>query len=141
MLSRAFAARPPVRVGRALVAPRSRPAPSPAALPGVGMDAAQAGSQGVGARDASGSAAAPVDAAPPAAAGTCRVAVAQMTSTGDRDANFATVARLARDAAEQGCRMLFLPENTNYLGLSPAEVRREVRWAAQPQTGAVCAAV
>lgn len=50
-----------------------------------------------------------------------RVAVAQMTSGGDRDANFAVVERLAKEAVQQGCRMLFLPENVSLLGTTFAE--------------------
>ncbi|KAL4458854.1 hypothetical protein ABPG75_013719 [Micractinium tetrahymenae] len=51
----------------------------------------------------------------------CRVAVAQMTSVGSTQQNFATVAELAKAAAEKRCGMLFLPENTSFLGMSFTE--------------------
>jgi predicted amidohydrolase len=51
-----------------------------------------------------------------------RVAAAQMTSTADADANYATVARLAAAAVAAGCSMLFLPEAFSFMGASsPAE--------------------
>ena len=45
-----------------------------------------------------------------------KVAVGQMTSTNDIDANYAVCARLANDAAAQSCAMLFLPECFAYMG-------------------------
>lgn len=108
------------------------------------------------------------ESAAPATSEPCRVAVAQMTSVGSTESNFAVVAKLAKvwsvpgcgrqycrktepathqchpsrvgflhlsatshsarplapmqAAAEQGCRMLFLPENVSFLGTSSAEV-------------------
>ncbi|GIL63720.1 hypothetical protein Vafri_17747 [Volvox africanus] len=53
--------------------------------------------------------------------GPVRIAVGQMTSNGDQEANLATCARLAKDAAEAGCRMLFLPECFSFIGESQAE--------------------
>ena len=50
-----------------------------------------------------------------------RVAVAQMTSTGDMAANFQCIEALAENAINQRCQMLFLPENFNFLGGSSAE--------------------
>ena len=51
-----------------------------------------------------------------------RVAVAQMTATGDHDANLATCRRLAERAAAERCSMLFLPECCAFIGLNSAEV-------------------
>ncbi|GAB4821765.1 hypothetical protein N2152v2_008811 [Parachlorella kessleri] len=52
---------------------------------------------------------------------TTRVAVAQMTAVGSPESNFQTCSTLAEEAAAQGCKMLFLPENFNFLGRMPAE--------------------
>ena len=49
-------------------------------------------------------------------------AVAQMTSTGDRDANLASATSLVRDAAGLGVRMLFLPEMWPFIGSDAAKV-------------------
>lgn len=64
-----------------------------------------------------------------------RVAVAQLTSTADTSENFATIARLAQEAAAAGACMLFLPENFNFLGRSPAESLA----VAEPLSGATMA--
>ena len=45
-----------------------------------------------------------------------RVAVAQMTSSSDRLANFAAIKRLARMATNEGASMLFLPECCCFMG-------------------------
>jgi predicted amidohydrolase len=45
-----------------------------------------------------------------------RVAVVQMTSTDDVDRNLATAETLVRRAADQGARLIGLPENFAYLG-------------------------
>jgi len=44
------------------------------------------------------------------------VAVGQMTSVGDKDANFDTCSQLAKEAAAEGCAALFLPECFSFLG-------------------------
>lgn len=59
----------------------------------------------------------------PAAA---RVAVAQMTSVGDQSANFRVCGQLAREAVDQGCKMLFLPECCSFIGLNQKEVTNKV---------------
>ena len=51
-----------------------------------------------------------------------RVAVGQMTSIGDQEANFATCQRLALEAKEAGCCMLFLPECCSFIGQNQQEV-------------------
>jgi predicted amidohydrolase len=48
------------------------------------------------------------------------IAVAQMTSTADRSANFATVEALAEEARRRGAAVAFFPENFHFLGTSPA---------------------
>ncbi|GIL79098.1 hypothetical protein Vretifemale_8387, partial [Volvox reticuliferus] len=63
--------------------------------------------------------------------GPIRIAVGQMTATGDQAANLSTCARLAKDAAEAGCSMLFLPECFSFIGESQAESVA----AAQPLDG------
>ena len=50
-----------------------------------------------------------------------KIAVAQMTSVGNIEANFQTCKTLAEEAVSQGAKILFLPENFNFLGMSPAE--------------------
>ena len=50
-----------------------------------------------------------------------KVAVAQMTSVGDPDANYEQCAALAREAAAQGCALLCLPECCSFIGHSGAE--------------------
>ncbi len=50
------------------------------------------------------------------------VAVAQMTSVGNQEANFATCRKLAIEAKEAGCCMLFLPECCSFIGLNQQEV-------------------
>ncbi len=55
---------------------------------------------------------------------TCaRVAVAQMTSSGDQTANFSVCGQLAREASQKGCSMLFLPECCSFIGRAQTEVR------------------
>jgi len=48
--------------------------------------------------------------------GRVTVAVVQMTSTGDVDANMSTVHRLVGEAASRGARMVLVPECFSYLG-------------------------
>lgn len=50
------------------------------------------------------------------------VAVAQMTSVGNQEENFATCRKLAMEAKEAGCCMLFLPECCSFIGLNQQEV-------------------
>jgi predicted amidohydrolase len=50
-----------------------------------------------------------------------KIAVAQMTSVGNIETNFQTCKTLAEQAVSQGAKILFLPENFNFLGISPAE--------------------
>ncbi|MBX6378098.1 MAG: carbon-nitrogen hydrolase family protein, partial [Clostridia bacterium] len=45
-----------------------------------------------------------------------RAAVIQMRATGERTANLATAARLVREAAQAGARLVSLPESFVYLG-------------------------
>lgn len=52
-----------------------------------------------------------------------RIAVAQMTSTGDQMANFNVCSQLAREAAQKCCSMLFLPECCSFIGRAQKEVR------------------
>ena len=47
---------------------------------------------------------------------TVKLAVSQMTSTADVEANFAACARLARSAADAGAALLCLPECCTFLG-------------------------
>lgn len=47
-----------------------------------------------------------------------KVAVGQMTSIGDKEANFQTCSTLAEQAVAQGAKILFLPEAFNFIGLS-----------------------
>ncbi len=59
-----------------------------------------------------------------------RVAVVQMRSNADVDANLRTVERLAREAAERGARTIVVPENFAFLGDgSPAADRRRMELA------------
>ena len=51
-----------------------------------------------------------------AAGATVKIAVSQMTSTSDAEANFAACARLARAAADAGAALLCLPECCTFLG-------------------------
>jgi predicted amidohydrolase len=44
-----------------------------------------------------------------------------MTAVGDKRANYETCAKLARAAAAQGAKMLFLPECFSFIGAAPAE--------------------
>ena len=60
-----------------------------------------------------------------------KVAVAQMTSTDSLPHNFAVCERLAQSAVDQGAKILFLPENFNFLGRSFTESLQ----IAQPLTG------
>jgi predicted amidohydrolase len=60
-------------------------------------------------------------------------AVIQMTSTSDREANWAQASDLIRRAASYGARLVATPENTNYLG-PPAEKVR----LAEPLDGPTC---
>lgn len=57
----------------------------------------------------------PVDQSTPTSMST-KVAVAQMTSTSNTDANFSTIQTLTKQAKQQGCSMIFFPENFNFLG-------------------------
>lgn len=50
-----------------------------------------------------------------------RIAVAQMTSVGDVERNYSTVAKLVSEAATAGASMLCLPENFHFLGTSFTE--------------------
>jgi len=54
------------------------------------------------------------------------VAVAQMTSTGDHEANFVQAASLARDAAAKGCALVCLPECFSFIGLSVPDTIAQV---------------
>ena len=45
-----------------------------------------------------------------------------MTSVGNQEANFATCQRLALEAKEAGCCMLFLPECCSFIGRNQQEV-------------------
>ena len=49
------------------------------------------------------------------------VAVAQMTSVGCQETNFAACRRLAMEAKDLGCCMLFLPECCSFIGLNQRE--------------------
>ncbi|KAM6395273.1 deaminated glutathione amidase [Rhynochetos jubatus] len=49
------------------------------------------------------------------------VAVAQVTSTPDKERNFAACAGLVREAAGRGARLVFLPEGFDYIGSDPAQ--------------------
>ncbi|GMH10504.1 hypothetical protein Nepgr_012345 [Nepenthes gracilis] len=51
-----------------------------------------------------------------AMANSVRVAVAQMTSTNDLAANFATCSRLVKEATAAGAKLLSFPENFSYVG-------------------------
>ncbi|KAL4435951.1 hypothetical protein ABPG77_000713 [Micractinium sp. CCAP 211/92] len=44
-----------------------------------------------------------------------------MTSVGSTEQNLAVVSQLAKEAVEQGCKMLFLPENVSFLGTAFSE--------------------
>lgn len=50
-----------------------------------------------------------------------RVAVGQMTSVGDQVANFNVCSQLAHEAADKGCKMLFLPECFSFIGVNQKE--------------------
>ncbi|CAK0752414.1 hypothetical protein CVIRNUC_002144 [Coccomyxa viridis] len=63
------------------------------------------------------------------------VAVAQMTSVGCQETNFATCRRLAMEAKDLGCCMLFLPECCSFIGLD----QRETVAAGQPLDGSAMA--
>lgn len=49
------------------------------------------------------------------------IAVCQMTSTSDKEQNFATCSQLIHEAARRGASMIFLPENFDYVGRSTEE--------------------
>ncbi|NWU93959.1 NIT1 amidase, partial [Upupa epops] len=49
------------------------------------------------------------------------VAVAQVTSTPDKEQNFASCSALVREAAFRGACLVFLPEGFDYIGCDPAE--------------------
>ncbi|XP_054035211.1 deaminated glutathione amidase [Dryobates pubescens] len=49
------------------------------------------------------------------------VAVCQVTSTPDKELNFASCARLVREAAGRGASIVFLPEGFDYIGESTAQ--------------------
>lgn len=50
-----------------------------------------------------------------------RVAVAQMTSTSDRERNFGVCASLAAEAARRGSKVVFFPEGFHFLGAAPGD--------------------
>ncbi|XP_042640794.1 deaminated glutathione amidase-like [Tyto alba] len=52
------------------------------------------------------------------------VAVGQVTSTPDKELNFATCAGLVREAAQRGACLVFLPEGFDYIGSDPAQTLR-----------------
>ena len=54
--------------------------------------------------------------------GRCLVAVAQMTSSGNQDSNFAVCRDLAMQSSKKGCKMLFLPECCAFIGSNQQEV-------------------
>jgi predicted amidohydrolase len=62
-----------------------------------------------------------------------KIAVAQLTSVGNVETNFQTCKTLAEQAVSQGAKILFLPENFNFLGMSPAESLA----LAEPLTGPI----
>ncbi|KAK9835655.1 hypothetical protein WJX74_005070 [Apatococcus lobatus] len=66
-----------------------------------------------------------------AKAAVSRVAVGQMTATGDQQQNLKTCSRLAKEARARGCSTLFLPECFSYIGLTPTDGVK----MAQPLTG------
>ncbi|NWS49943.1 NIT1 amidase, partial [Probosciger aterrimus] len=49
------------------------------------------------------------------------VAVAQVTSTPDKERNLAACTGLVREAAERGACLVFLPEGFDYIGCAPAQ--------------------
>ncbi|XP_065713718.1 deaminated glutathione amidase isoform X2 [Patagioenas fasciata] len=49
------------------------------------------------------------------------VAVAQVTSTPDKERNFAGCSTLVREAAERGATIVFLPEGFDFIGTDPAQ--------------------
>ena len=51
------------------------------------------------------------------------VALVQMTAVNDTEENFATCAGYAREAARQGCKMVFFPECFSFLGARPGEAQ------------------
>ena len=55
----------------------------------------------------------------------------QMRSCNDKAANFGTCARLVREAAAAGCKIVFLPENFSFMGAWPGEAQA----AAEPLDG------
>jgi deaminated glutathione amidase len=48
-----------------------------------------------------------------------KIAVGQMCSTDDADANFAVVADLVKQASQQGVRLISLPECFEWIGTGP----------------------
>src|SRR6185295_270999 len=54
----------------------------------------------------------------------CSIAVVQMTSTSDAEANWRSARELVGRAAAAGARFVATPENTNYLGPHAEKVRR-----------------
>src|SRR5262249_46670746 len=61
------------------------------------------------------------------------VAVVQMTSTSDAEANWRSARELVERAARHGARFVATPENTNYLGPHAEKVR-----LAEPLDGPTC---
>lgn len=51
----------------------------------------------------------------------CTVAVCQMTSTGDREANFSVCEDMIRNAKASNASMVFLPEGCDYIASSHAD--------------------
>lgn len=49
------------------------------------------------------------------------VAVGQVTSTPNKEPNFAACAALVREAARRGACLVFLPEGFDYIGRDPAQ--------------------
>lgn len=52
-----------------------------------------------------------------------KVAVVQMTSTGDTDGNYLTCQLLVKQASEENCRMVFFPECFSFIGKEAQESR------------------
>ena len=61
---------------------------------------------------------------PPPRGGKARAAVGQMTATDDVETNFATCARLAKEAADAGCAILMLPECFAFIGVAGTDALR-----------------
>ncbi|AQK39909.1 Nitrilase-like protein 2 [Zea mays] len=59
-----------------------------------------------------------------AGASPARVAVVQMTSVGDVDANYATCSRLTKEAAASGVKFLCFPEVFSFIGSKDGEAMK-----------------